>query len=358
MKILHLPSNIAGNAYGLSRGEMYLGHQSDVIQVTDSWLHYPADRTLYPDTPQGKLQWAHLGLKCGVEFLRVWGRYDVYHFDFGRSLIDLLTANINLLDLPLYTGVKAMTFQGCDARQKYKVMARTKHSACHLDNCYGGICNDIKLDQAKARRIEKVDKYVDLIYALNPDLLHLLPERSRFLPYTIPSWNRIVPVKYDVDDVLHIVHAPTDRAVKGSDTIISTIKFLQEVYPGKIKLTLVEKMSHHDAIQAYRDADLVIDQLLVGWYGAVAVELMKMGIPVMTFINDEDLHFIPSEMRTDLERSVINVSAKTLKGSLSSLIEDPDLLRHYHTAGMEYADRWHDPVKVAEGVVRDYKGCM
>src|SRR5262249_38314037 len=59
----------------------------------------------------------------------------------------------------------------------------------------------------------------------------------------------------------------------------------------------IRSVSHEDAMKLYRSADLVIDQLLAGWYGGIAVETMAMGKPVACYIPDEDLYVLPPEMR-------------------------------------------------------------
>jgi len=46
-------------------------------------------------------------------------------------------------------------------------------------------------------------------------------------------------------------------------------------------------------------ADLLVDQLLTGWYGAVAVEMMALGKPVVCYLREDDLKFIDSRMRAD-----------------------------------------------------------
>ena len=43
-----------------------------------------------------------------------------------------------------------------------------------------------------------------------------------------------------------------------------------------------------------------MDQLFAGWYGGVAVEAMALGKPVLAYIRDEDLKFVPSKMASDL----------------------------------------------------------
>ena len=67
-----------------------------------------------------------------------------------------------------------------------------------------------------------------------------------------------------------------------------------------LELLLVEKLSHAEARRVYERADLLVDQLLAGWYGGLAVELMALGKPVVCYIRESDLKFIPPQMQQDL----------------------------------------------------------
>jgi predicted Zn-dependent protease with MMP-like domain len=97
----------------------------------------------------------------------------------------------------------------------------------------------------------------------------------------------------------------------------------------------------------YRQADLVIDQLLVGWYGSVAVEAMKMGKPVAVYIREEDLSFIPEPMAKDLREAVIQIDPFSMEAVLEEYLQNPKLLSLKSEAGQAYVHRWHDPVYVA-----------
>ena len=53
------------------------------------------------------------------------------------------------------------------------------------------------------------------IYALNPDLLHVLPGCAEFLPYShidLSEWTPVYPTRSN--HPLRIGHAPSHRAVK------------------------------------------------------------------------------------------------------------------------------------------------
>jgi glycosyltransferase involved in cell wall biosynthesis len=189
-----------------------------------------------------------------------------------------------------------------------------------------------------------------------PDLLRFLPERAIFIPYVVAGWDRIHSLPYSPPTgTIKIVHAPTNRIAKGTEIIISTINRLQKEYKDRIELVLVENRSYDEALGIYKSADLVIDQILIGWYGSFAVEMMKLGKPVISFIREEDLSFISSEMANDCLKSIINVKPNNLYSCLKNIIENPKLLTEYQRNAEQYVNRWHNPEYVGGMTKRVYE---
>jgi hypothetical protein len=345
LRVLHLPTPVGGHYWGLAQGERKLGLDSSTLVTQDSWVKYPADINLKIDTLMRVGKMARL---VGA-FLKHRNRHDVFHFNFGTSLLDFPQYGFPLLDLPWYPKGKkiVMTYNGCDARQKHKTMARVPFSPCHEDCCNGGICNSGKADRIKARKIEKVARYADHIFAVNPDLMWFLPPgKSSFLPYAIAEWDNIRSLPYSPGETLTIVHAPTNRAAKGTEQILQAISRLKARHR-EIEVRLVENIPNKDALEVYRSADLVVDQVLAGWYGGLAVEVMKMGKPVAVYIREEDLRFIPPAMAADLKDAVIHVTPHDMESVLEGYLQDRELLKRKSEAGREYVARWHDPLYVA-----------
>lgn len=92
---------------------------------------------------------------------------------------------------------------------------------------------------------------------------------------------------------------------------------------------------------------MVIDQVLIGWYGGFAVEVMKMGIPVAVYINEDDLKYVPSQMANDLNKSIINITPFNIVEVLSTFIENKQLLYDKSMQVSSYVEKWHNPVYVA-----------
>jgi hypothetical protein len=358
MKILHLPTDVGGNAYGLSRGERSLGHNSDVLVLNSTWLRYPADRTLLTGHPVTLLERLAVKKKLITEFLHIRNRYDVFHFNSGISLMTFEKLSCPLAELPFYPKKARLvfTYNGCDARMSAFTARNNPHAPCSSPQCYGGVCKDGSLDVIRQRNIAKMTSYAHAVFALNPDLLRFLPDNARLLPYTISGWNEIersekVPGS---GKKLVIAHAPTNRIAKGSAVIMPALEKLSSLYPGKIETLLVENMPHAEALAAYTRADLIIDQIRLGWYGALAVEGMKMGKPVLAYVREEDLCFLPPDMRRDVTEALVNATQESLFKCLCELVENPVLLRRYAEAGYEYVLRWHNPDVVARQTLAAY----
>jgi len=350
VRILHLPTLVGGMPWGLAQGERALGLFSDVLSLSDNWLQYPADRVIfhhYPKSIMGKA----LGLITLMkEVYRIRSHYDVFHFNFGTSLMDLWKIGFPLLDLPLYKdkGKIVVTYNGCDARQKYPTINRVPFSACHNINCRRGMCNSETGDRIKKLKIAKFDQYANAIFSVNPDLMYFLPKRTKFLPYTIANWEGIETLPYKgVNKSLKIIHAPSDRAAKGSDLIINSFDLLKNRYGDMVEITLIENMPNKKARQIYAEADLVVDQILIGWYGGFAVEAMKMGKPVMAFIREEDLIFLPEKMLLGCKEAIIHVGPSNIYEKLCLIVENREILKKYREVALEYVHQWHNPVYVA-----------
>lgn len=354
LKILHLPTSVGGNSWGMACGEREIGLESDVLITENNWLRYPCDISLGIENAKNRFEKLYKLLKC---FISIKGKYDIYHFNSGSSLLDFQHLGLDLLDLPFYgkNSKIFVTYNGCDARQKYATINKYELSACQRAGCYNGKCNDYKVEIKKQKRIKKFAGYADGLFSVNPDLLTFLPSNSKFLPYTIANWKYIEKHEINNKKIIHIVHAPTNRICKGSDYVLKALSKLKNIYGDIVKISLVENLSHVEALKIYSEADLIIDQLLIGWYGAFAVEAMKMGKPVMCFIREEDLQYIPLNMARDCLEAFINVNKDNIFDVLCNVVENRDILFQHAANGYEYVENYHNPIRIAESLYQYYQ---
>jgi hypothetical protein len=120
---------------------------------------------------------------------------------------------------------------------------------------------------------------------------------------------------------------------------------------------MIEGVAHTEALKLYANADLLIDQLLAGWYGGLAVELMALAKPVIAYIREEDMHFIPRAMREQLP--VVNATPQSIYPVLRDLLTvRRHQLRDLGTRGRKYVETWHDPIRIASTLKTTYEGIV
>jgi len=346
--------------------ERELGAHSVSIIFKPSRFQYESDQVLFD---------------CGDHFVRrgvkVWNLifrairdFDVIHYNFGRPLIlyspgkldmwppcKALKSLVSHSYFPLFEfadvallkragkGI-SVTYQGADARQGDH--CRTNYEVNNVDEVdyYSP-----ETDARKRRQIAKFSRYADRIYALNPDLLSVLPA-AEFLPYAIVEPHRWEPVYPEPRRRPLVLHAPTHKGAKGTRFLLEAVNRLQREGVS-FDLELVENLPHHEAQRRYRAADIVVDQLLAGWYGGFAVEAMALGKPVIAYLRESDLHVLPREMRTAIP--VINAMPATIYDVLKEwLTVRRHALSRRGRAGRSYVENWHDARTIAKRLIYDY----
>jgi glycosyltransferase involved in cell wall biosynthesis len=143
-----------------------------------------------------------------------------------------------------------------------------------------------------------------------------------------------------------ILHAPSSRKRKGTEHIVAAVEGLDA------DLRIVEGMTHDEAFELYREADIVIDQLNAGWYGVFAIECLALGKPVVTFLHDEAVRRTEEAYGTKVP--LVPTTKETLRESLRPLVEDVALRQRVGAASRAYAERLHDIDKIAGELVEIY----
>lgn len=353
-RILHLPTDVGGHSWALAQGERRLGANSEVLVARSNWIGYPADIALNLQKESSQLVKFY---RLAKTFSSIRNKYNIFHFNFGSSLIHTPTHFFNLTELPFYPDSAKLfvTYNGCDARQKDKVIASRTIAPCHNSLCSNGACNDGRLDQSRRLAVNKMAKYVHKIWVLNPDLLDFLPtDKASFLPYSISIPNT-GPVNPNLTGPLRIVHAPTSRIIKGTDYLLAALDKLKLSHGNCYELIMIENLPREQALDLYKQADVVVDQLLIGWYGSVAAESMLLGKPVIVRLDPSYYHHLPSQMVSDISDSFINADPSTIYDVLVYCLENRSKLLSLSEAAFNFASKWHNPNYVASITLEAYE---
>jgi glycosyltransferase involved in cell wall biosynthesis len=331
MRILHTPTNVGGHPIGLSRAERELGLESEVVIFEPNPFGFEVDRSFVQN---GVAPWrtAPTRLRFLVGAIR---RYDVFHFNFGSSLLPAWGLPIGVDELPLLRRLGKIviaTFQGDDARPPDEWQVPPPDMRVGIER---------RRRHARARML----RYANRVFYLNPDLRQWLPG-ALFCAYASFDPRQVEPIPPRTDGELTIVHAPSNRGAKGTEAVLAAVEQLR-AGGTSLRLDLVEGVSRREALARYAKADIAIDQVRVGWYGGFAVEAMALGKPVLCYVKDDD----PGDNPFGDELPLVRTTAATLQDDLRALLHDGERRAKLGTAGRRFVERHHDPRRVARYVL-------
>lgn len=369
MRVLHMPTTV-GVPSGLSDQLKALGIDSQVWTISQNYLGFPVDRVVIDETDNRAIGFLKM-LRAGTY---VFGRWDVVHYNFGQTLFSSLHSDVSRKGIakvlgPALNGIAAVMqrtelailrarripvfvhYQGDDARQgDYSLEHYEISIATQVPPGY----YSARSDAWKRRQIRLMSKRAARIYAVNPDLLNVLPASAEFVPYghiAVDEWEP----RYTQADRKRLVfaHAPTHREVKGTDLILEALDELA-AEGHHFDVDLIEGVSNAEALARYADADVVIDQLYAGWYGGVALEAMALGKPVVGYLRESDFRHLPPEMAKELP--LFRATPTTVKDDLKRILELPrtELVARARQS-RAFVERWHDAREITARIAEDYR---
>lgn len=161
------------------------------------------------------------------------------------------------------------------------------------------------------------------------------------IPYPLAELAKLRHDLYIPSDTLRIGHAPTDRAVKSTETVIKAVETLQERgYP--VELVLIEHQTHRNTLLAKaKGVDVYVDQLKLG-YGCNAIEAWAMGIPVIAGFSQYP------EWRAHAQRRwgggtlpFVEANEENLYEVLRAVADDDDLRDAAGRHGRSHVEQFH-----------------
>jgi hypothetical protein len=339
-KILFAPHEIGGQmqlmveelrhrgkfATAASYGQEWFGHVNDVMlginQLEHGWQKQ---------------------MRAALFTLWAANTYDIFHFFWGESLFG--TRHFSHLDLALLKrlGKKIFVhFRGLDIVDLgYFDYLRARTAGDNVEE-------PPMSRPEQLASLKKWRRYADAMFVSEPDLLWVVPEATMIqqaidLSYWKANNQEAV---YRPDNTIRIAHAPSMRRKKGTEFVEQSINELKNL-GYQVELVLIEKMPFHQVKSMYESCDIGIDQVLYGWYGKVSIELMALGKPVITYIND-DLFSYRSDM------PIVNANPHNLSEKLKELIDNHQLRRELGERGIEYVQRYHDVKAIIDQCLEFY----
>lgn len=341
IRVLQGVTGQAGQPHALAKGLRAIGVHAETCSIAEHKFGYPYDRFCDLEGAQS----------LGDVYQRIYPLirdFDVFHFHARSFIADWpnvdFPASLDLMLLKLHGKKIFFHYRGQEIR-----LASTfaEKNPFHYVNEPSGYLFRKMPDASKLRLRDFISSICDGIFVNDPELQTYAPG-STIIPRVLneDEWPYV-----GVSDRLRplVVHAPSRRGVKGTDAVLKAATELANEGLD-FELRLVENLSHTQAVQIYRDADVIIDQLRIGWYGVLAVEGMALGKPVVAYIRD-DLWQTQKDVLP-----IVNANPETLKDELRKLIVSLEARQKLSRLSRDYFLETHSARKVAELLRREYEG--
>jgi glycosyltransferase involved in cell wall biosynthesis len=188
----------------------------------------------------------------------------------------------------------------------------------------------------------------DRVLVATPDLLEWVPGAELVTQAIDLESVDAPPPPRERPEPYVVLHAPSDRLIKGTRYVEAAVARLQAAgYP--VQLRLMHGKPHSEVRRALAEADIVVDQLLMGWYANFSIEAMASGRPVIAYIRDS------LKQVAGYEPPILSANPETIDAALIQLIEDATLRKELALAGPPYVRRIHDAARIARQLVEVYQ---
>jgi len=324
VRALHSPVNVAGGPGAISAGLRELGVESILLVFNERPFQRGFDVNLeLRDT--SRLSSVPFNLPKQLRALR-WAvrNFDVFHFHAGLTLAP------QRITLPLLKRKrKGIVFQswGSDLRRRNASEVSYLHSA-----------GAVIVGSYLTRRLAPRGPWPE--YDVVPPAI------------VLDDWQ---PSPTEPGEMLRVAHAPSKRAVKGTQAVLDAVESLRK-RGAPIELDLIEGVPNNEARKRYAAADVVVDQLRIGWYGMFAIESMALAKPVVVHLDEQGA--AETEEAFGLELPLVGADEQSVEDVLAGLVEIRPELPELGRRSREYVERIHAHTAVARRVLEIYERVM
>ncbi len=276
-----------------------------------------------------------------IEFIKTLFCCDIFIFIYGSSFFSESHIDYPILKL---AGKKIVTiFCGCDIR--HWSAYEQEFESLELGTLYKSCCDDCdsrtscyltrKIGIAKA-----VEKYSDLILSQrNQSQLLRRPYMRINIPLILSRYEFNVPAR----DIPVVVHAPTNRSIKGTEQIIEAVKKLKGEGI-EFEFRFIENCDNHEVLKILSDADIVVDQLYAQTVALLALESLATG-NVVLIGSMPGYELIPGDC------PAIYINHDNLYNELKGIILDKQRRILLAKAGRKYVETYHNHITVTKQVL-------
>ena len=192
-----------------------------------------------------------------------------------------------------------------------------------------------------------------LMYGLKADArvvgsfaaLRFIPYDAEVLPpgIDLTAYDPVPPVERER---VRIVHAPSNKEKKGTEHVIEACKQLP------VDLDVVHGVRNEEALERYKQADIVVDQVLRDWHGVFTIEGMALGKPVVTSLDEDAVR--QTEEAFGVKVPIVRTTKDDLVDVLRPLVESFEERKRLGEAGRAYVEEVHDIERMTDRLLDLY----
>lgn len=194
------------------------------------------------------------------------------------------------------------------------------------------------------RRVEYWNKHADAV------LLGSMLEGAARWDVTVPShvavdtseWRGIESYSRadGTNGTVRVIHTPNHRGAKGSEFLVASVETLK-ARGLSIELILLEGVSNEVIKRALREADILVEQLVLYGYGLSGIEGMATGLPIMSNLSLPTYSEVQRRYAFLDECPAVATTIDDVTENLEALVRNPDLRETLGRAGRAYIEKYH-----------------
>jgi hypothetical protein len=274
-------------------------------------------------------------------FLYAIFKYDAFYIISGENILTRKLLSVELFLYKLLSKKVIMHFVGADIRNSEYLRWKNEQLLQRVNKTKGQKPPPPLQNNFQKKLCTLAEKYADVIILTSPDLVQFFSEKNK--------WH-YVPVFIDVEkfetelslasgardkNVITILHAPSNAPLKGAEYISNILKEIKESN-NQIRTIVTtsedyKSMTVHPPytitkyalLDLYKQSDIVIDQILIGWYGLQSIEALLAGNKVICLVSeglrdylypDCPIHIIthPSELKNAVQAAIEELRQKKI----------------------------------------------
>ena len=262
-------------------------------------------------------------------FIKSLIRYDIFLFLSNETILSNKLRWLELFIFKLLRKRIIFLFVGSDIRSNEYLNWKAENIISILK----GDTIDRPSTDFINKKFSIIKYFSDSILVATPDLIRIIPSATYF-PIILDTVRLeklySESIAFKNKDVISIMHIPSNSSLKGTKFISKILAEIKEIYGDKVEILhppneryredLPYSVSKKQLMDYYKRADIVIDQLLIGWYGMQSLEALYLGKKCLCFIDEKLLNFLP------MNCPILSTNVLTLKEDLVAIIESGNLL--------------------------------